>query len=132
MLVAEEHGGAGLGMGAYCALAEELGAALAPEPLIGASVAASVLRGDALSRLLDGSALVLPAWQERANRFDVGTETTIAGGLVTGTKVFVAGAGGADGFVVAAGDGLGPGDGEGGHGVGGNLPGVGVGALWAG
>ncbi len=33
------------------------------------------------------------------------------------------------GEVVAAGDGLGPGGGEGGHGVGGNLPGVGVGGF---
>ena len=106
LLVPEDHGGAGLGMGAYCALAEELGAALAPEPMIGASMCAAVLRGDALSRLLDGRMLVLPAWQERANRFDVGTETIIADGRVTGTKLFIPAAGGADGFLVAGRDGL--------------------------
>ena len=43
LLVAEDDGGAGLGLGEYCALAEELGAALAPEPLISASIAARVL-----------------------------------------------------------------------------------------
>lgn len=106
LLVAEDDGGAGQGMGAYCALTEELGAALAPEPLIGASMSAAVLRGTDLSRLLDGSALVLPAWQERANRFDVGTETIVSDGRVTGTKMFILGAGGADGFLVAGRDGL--------------------------
>jgi alkylation response protein AidB-like acyl-CoA dehydrogenase len=41
--VPEAQGGAGLGLGEACALAEELGAALVPEPLIPAMLSASLL-----------------------------------------------------------------------------------------
>ncbi len=41
--VAEAAGGSGLGMREYCALAEECGAGLVPEPLIACSMAARVL-----------------------------------------------------------------------------------------
>ena len=106
LLVGEDDGGAGLGMAEYCALAEQLGAALAPEPLVSASIAARVLRGDALSGLLSGARLVLPAWQERANRFEIGTATRIVDGRVTGRKLFIPMAGGAADFLVATVDGL--------------------------
>ena len=105
LLVAEADGGAGLGMRALCALAEELGAALAPEPLISAVLAARLLRGDALAAQLDGTRLALPAWQERANRFDVGTATRVVDGRVSGRKLFIPAAGGADDFLVATVDG---------------------------
>ncbi len=102
--VAEDRGGAGLGMGEFCALAEELGAALVPEPLIGAAMAAELLGADdALAGLLDGSRLILPAWQERANMLDAGTARA-RDGRVSGTKMFIPAAGGADTFVVVAGD----------------------------
>src|ERR1700733_4166437 len=42
--VPEDAGGAGLGMGEYCALAEELGAGLVPEPLVPCAMAARLLR----------------------------------------------------------------------------------------
>jgi len=45
--VAEERGGVGLGLSAYCALAEELGAALVPEPLIGTALVASAVDDEA-------------------------------------------------------------------------------------
>ena len=106
LLVGEDDGGAGLGMAEYCALAEELGAALAPEPLISAGIAARVLRGEALSALLAGTRLVLPAWQERANQFEIGTATRVANGHVTGRKLFIPMAGGAADFLVATADGL--------------------------
>src|SRR4249920_3416177 len=41
--IAEERGGVGLGLSAYCALAQELGAGLVPEPLIGATLSACLL-----------------------------------------------------------------------------------------
>lgn len=73
--VPEEQGGAGLGMGAFCALAEELGAALAPEPLVHGALSARLLAEvgatGPLERLVAGEALVLTAWQERAGSFDV-------------------------------------------------------------
>jgi alkylation response protein AidB-like acyl-CoA dehydrogenase len=71
----EALGGAGLGLGEACALAEELGAALVPEPLIPAMLSAAVLAaaGDQgpLPKLLAGEALVLTAWQERADTLEV-------------------------------------------------------------
>ncbi len=102
--VAEDRGGAGLGMREFCALVEELGAALVPEPLTGAAMAADLLGADAaLAGLLDGSRLILPAWQEQANTLDAGSARA-AGGRVSGVKMFIEGAGGADAFVVVAGD----------------------------
>ncbi|MCQ4158634.1 acyl-CoA/acyl-ACP dehydrogenase [Roseomonas sp. GC11] len=73
--VPEGQGGAGLGMGAFCALAEELGAALAPEPLVQGALSARLLAAlgatAPLGRLIAGESLVLTAWQERANSLDV-------------------------------------------------------------
>lgn len=102
--VAEAGGGAGLGMAEFCALAEELGAALVPEPLVGAAMAADLLGADAaLTGLLDGARLILPAWQERAGTLDPGA-TQVADGRVSGMKMFIPAAGGADAFVVIAGE----------------------------
>ena len=72
--VPEAKGGAGLGLGEACALAEELGAALVPEPLIPAMLSASLLAavgGGPLEALLAGTALPLVAWQERADTLEV-------------------------------------------------------------
>src|SRR3954454_9207686 len=55
--VPEALGGAGLGLGEACALAEELGAALVPEPLIPATLSAGLLAavgGGPLGKLLAG------------------------------------------------------------------------------
>lgn len=72
--VPEALGGAGLGLGEACALAEELGAALVPEPLIPATLSAGLLAaagGGPLDKLLSGEALVLTAWQEKADTLEV-------------------------------------------------------------
>ncbi|WP_149536575.1 acyl-CoA dehydrogenase family protein [Siccirubricoccus phaeus] len=70
--VPEAAGGAGLGLGEACALAEELGAALVPEPLIPAMLSAAILAGTPrLAPLLAGEAVLLTAWQERADRLEV-------------------------------------------------------------
>ncbi len=70
----EEAGGAGLGLGEACALAEELGGALVPEPLIPAMLSASLLAAvgaGPLERVVAGEALVLTAWQERPDTLEV-------------------------------------------------------------
>ena len=65
LLVAEDNGGSGLGVQEFCALTEELGAALVPEPLIPAAMAAMLLPADHLQAVLSGEKIVLPAWQEK-------------------------------------------------------------------
>jgi alkylation response protein AidB-like acyl-CoA dehydrogenase len=103
----EAAGGSGLGMRAFAALAEELGAGLVPEPLIPAAMAARVLSGAPLAALLAGESIVIPAWQERPNSLATGTDTVLHEGRLTGRKLFVPMAGGADFFLVSARGGLG-------------------------
>lgn len=95
--VPEAEGGAGLGMGEMCALAEELGAGLTPEPLVHAALSAALLAAaddkTALAPLLAGEAVVLTAWQERA-------DTLAAPGTPDAPRVFIPMAGGADRFLL--------------------------------
>ena len=95
--VPEAAGGAGLGLGEMGALAEELGGALAPEPLIPATISATLLAAAGaqaeLGKLLSGESLVLTAWQERADTLDV------PGGRDAARK-FIPFAGGADAFLL--------------------------------
>ncbi|MDR3532440.1 MAG: acyl-CoA/acyl-ACP dehydrogenase [Rhodopila sp.] len=103
LMVPEDSGGSGLGMRAFCALAEELGASLVPEPLIGAAMAARVMPADRLTDVLAGDRIVLPAWQEKPHSIDVAPGgTVVRNGKVTGKKLFVAMAAGADAFLVTA------------------------------
>ncbi len=104
--VPEAQGGSGLGVQEYCALAEELGAGLVPEPFISSVTAAGALTGAALSELVAGSRVIIPAWQERANSLDTVGDTTLAGGRANGRKVFIPMAAGADAFVVSGRGGL--------------------------
>jgi alkylation response protein AidB-like acyl-CoA dehydrogenase len=90
----------------YCALAEECGAGLLPEPLIPCSIAARVLAGAELGRLLAGDAIVIPAWQEQANSLALDGGTVLGDGRVSGHKRFVPMAAGADAFLVSAAGGL--------------------------
>lgn len=106
LLVPEAQGGSALGMREYCALTEQLGAGLAPEPLIQASMAASLLQGDDLAAQLSGERLVLPAWQERANTLDTVGDTVIGESTVSGRKRFIPMAAGADAFLVSGKGGL--------------------------
>ena len=102
----EAAGGAGLGVTEFCALAEELGAGLRPEPLINAACSAVALPPEELAGVLAGDTVVLPAWQEAADTIQIGRDTVIEDGHVTGRKVFVAMAAGADAFLVTVRDGL--------------------------
>ncbi|WP_372622149.1 acyl-CoA dehydrogenase family protein [Falsiroseomonas sp.] len=70
----EERGGAGLGMAECCALTEELGRGLVPEPLVEGMLSAALLAAageeEVLGRLLSGRALPLTAWQEAPDSLD--------------------------------------------------------------
>src|SRR5262245_46825388 len=100
--VAEEAGGSGLGMREYCALAEECGAGLLPEPLIPCAIAARVLGGGERDRLLAGDTIIIPAWQEQPNSIALDRGTVLRDGRVSGHKRFVPMAAGADAFLVSA------------------------------
>lgn len=91
----EDRGGIGLGMAEYCALAEELGRALVPEPLIPAILAASLLDDATLPQHLSGDLLVLPAVLDGA--LGPHPTATLAAGAMASA---VAGGGGADAFLI--------------------------------
>jgi alkylation response protein AidB-like acyl-CoA dehydrogenase len=95
--VAEQKGGAGLGMAEFCAIAEELGAALAPEPLVPAALSAALLAAAGapaqLARLLDGSEYIATAWQEAP-------AALTAPSNAHAPRRFIPYAGGASGFLV--------------------------------
>ena len=101
----EDKGGVGLGTLPLCALAEELGRGLVPEPLIPAVLAASMLEGDALEAHLGGTRLVLPAWQDSRKALMPDDPLSIENGTVTARKLNVSGAAGADDFLVIGSDG---------------------------
>ncbi|GGC36160.1 acyl-CoA dehydrogenase [Siccirubricoccus deserti] len=93
----EALGGAGLGLGEACALAEELGAGLVPEPLIPAMLSAGLLAAaggkGALPVLLAGEVVVLTAWQEHPDTLEVP-------GTPDASRRFLPMAAGADFFLV--------------------------------
>jgi alkylation response protein AidB-like acyl-CoA dehydrogenase len=104
--VAEDNGGSGLGVRELCGLAEELGAGLVPEPLIPAAMAAVLLPPDHLAEVLSGDRIVLPAWQEQPNSLALSGATELRDGKLSGRKVFVPMAAGADAFLVTVPHGL--------------------------
>jgi alkylation response protein AidB-like acyl-CoA dehydrogenase len=107
LMIPEDAGGSGLGLREFCALTEELGASLIPEPLIGAAMAARLLPETHLADVLTGDRIVLPAWQEGPHSLDVAAGgTSVSGGKVSGKKLFVAMGAGADAFLVTTTDGL--------------------------
>ena len=107
--LAESAGGSALGVCELVALAEGLGAALVPEPILTTTVIAPLLAAPGLDAelqaVLAGRLLVAPAWAESANTLDAPPATRFDGGRVTGVKRFVA-AGGAHAFLVDTRDGL--------------------------
>jgi alkylation response protein AidB-like acyl-CoA dehydrogenase len=106
LLVSEASGGSGLGVQEFCALTEELGASLVPEPLIPAAFAAMLLPADHLGAVLSGERIVLPAWQEKPHSIAVDGSCALSGGRLHGHKMFVAMAAGADAFLVTVTGGL--------------------------
>jgi alkylation response protein AidB-like acyl-CoA dehydrogenase len=107
LMIPEDSGGSGLGVSEFCALSEELGASLIPEPLIAAAMAARLLPESHLADVLSGDRIVLPAWQEKPHSLDPAAGGTIvANGRITGKKLFVGMAAGADAFLVTTPGGL--------------------------
>ena len=92
LAVSEDAGGTGLGMAEMVALAEEIGRACAPEPVIGCALSALLLAAAGetalLPQLLAGEAVVLTAWQDRANTLSLAASAD-------GARAFVPMAGGA-------------------------------------
>ncbi len=72
LMVTEAAGGTGLGHAEMVALAEEIGRACAPEPLTAVQLAAHLLEA-AGQAMPGGEAVVLPAWQDRANALEPAT-----------------------------------------------------------
>jgi len=104
--ISEDDGGSGLGMQEYCALLEGLGRGLVPEPILFTSISANVLKGEDLSKLLDGSQIILPAWQEKINTLAPVGSTHCLKGKITGRKILVPMAEGADAFIISTPEGL--------------------------
>ncbi len=104
--VPEQRGGTGLDVSALCAIAEELGAALSPEPFICSAVAAPLLPDSSIGGVLTGERIVVPAWQERPSGLDVVGGSRFRAGRVSGTKRFVPLGDSAHAFLVTTGDGL--------------------------
>jgi alkylation response protein AidB-like acyl-CoA dehydrogenase len=116
ILVPEQYGGLGLGCTEMAIVASGTAAALIPEPLTAAAVLAArtiiggdneALKQELLASLVSGDMIPALAWQERAGILDVSAvsvraEPFEAAVKLNGGKHFVAGAAGADGFVVSA------------------------------
>jgi len=116
VLVPEAYGGLGLGLAEAAIVARGLARELVPEPLTAAAVLATgalvagdnrELQQELLPQIVAGDLLPALAWQERAGTLDVTAINTQAvaaegGWRLNGEKRFIAGAAGADGYIVAA------------------------------
>lgn len=114
LLLSEELGGYGLGAREQAVLSEALGRALIAEPVSTASVLASVLLNESprsaetvrlAAGLIDGSAVVVPAWLDAAGPAGVepvSAEATSDGLALFGKKRLVEGARSATDFLVFA------------------------------
>src|SRR5688572_2954569 len=112
----ERYGGMGLGLTETAIVAEGLAGALAPEPYTASAVLAAgalaacdneALKEELLPRIVSGQYLPALAWQEAPGKIDAAHIAAVAtpfeGGFrLNGTKRYVVGAAGADGYVVAA------------------------------
>lgn len=112
----ERYGGMGLGLTETAIVAEGLGRALAPEPYTASAVLAAGalaagdnegLKQELLPRIVSGEYLPALAWQESPGTIDAAHVCAVAtpfeGGFrLNGTKRYVVGAAGADGYLVAA------------------------------
>ena len=122
ILVAEDHGGLGLGLTEMATVVEELGAGLMADPLVPVALGTRLIGhaagwtggGERLAAIAEGRSLPVAAWQEGLGGIDPTAIATQArpdgeGWRLQGRKRFVAGAAAAAGFIVSArvGDGAG-------------------------
>jgi alkylation response protein AidB-like acyl-CoA dehydrogenase len=111
----ERHGGLGLSLSEMAVIAEGLGGAVAPEPIIEvATLAAGVLcrapdgiAEEILPRMAAGDVIPALAWQETDGSLDpeclaTSVQTTRGTTRLNGVKAFVPHADAADGFIVSA------------------------------
>lgn len=117
ILVPEAYGGVGLGLAEAAIVAGGLARSLAPEPYTATAVLAvraldaagsEALKTLLLPQIASGALIASLAWQERAGVLDSNAVETVAipfegGYRVNGVKRFIAGAAGADGYLVTAG-----------------------------
>lgn len=104
MRVGEEAGGLGLGMRETCELARVLGRGLVPEPVLSAITAGALLQENMPEEAMTGAQVIVTAWQDAPGGLEWrgGAE----GGRLSGRKVAVQGAAGADLFAVVTGAGV--------------------------
>ena len=116
IVIPEEHGGMGLGLTDAAIVAEGLARSLAPEPFTAAAVLAAetltlcdnqALKRELLPAFVAGEHVFALAWQESPGATDadhIATRATpFEGGYrLSGTKRYVAGAAGADSYIIAA------------------------------
>jgi len=115
VLIPEEHGGLGLGLGAAAVIIEQLGRALYPEPYSASAVTATLalLHGDndglkqrLLPRLAAGEIIASLAWQDERGGLELDQCAVLArelrGGLVLDGESRFVPTPGADGYIVAA------------------------------
>jgi len=111
-MLPEDDGGMGLGLAEVAVVAGGLAAGLLPEPFTASAILPLLLlsgsenaglRDELIPEILTGEILAAVAWQEDANVIDPRHTTARAeSGVLNGTKRFIAGAAGADGFIVSA------------------------------
>lgn len=108
MMVPEAQGGLGLGMAAYCAVAEELGRELAVSPMLSTGLLAPALleeRSDLLQAIVAGEVIVALATEEGAHHGAPVRATAAAaqgGWQVVAAKRYVPDAPDADWFLLTA------------------------------
>ena len=107
--VPEENGGLGMGLAAGGVIAEEVGRVIAPEPVVvTVGLSLGLIRRlcpehAMMEQLVEGATVLAAAWQERGpNGGPAEPSCRYADGKLTGSKGWVAGAGGARGFLVVA------------------------------
>lgn len=104
MRVSEQAGGLGLGMRETCELARVLGRGLLPEPVLSAIMAGALLQDALPEAAMAGTEVIVTAWQDATGH--LGWQGGATDGVLTGRKVAVQGAAGADLFAVLTGAGV--------------------------
>ena len=102
LVISEQHGGAGLAFSDLAVLLEELGASLAPTPMVESAISSRILdrfgsesiKTELLPQIAAGGVLITTAIVERNASWDTTIATTVAtatnsGLIVTGEKRFV-------------------------------------------
>lgn len=113
--VPEDQGGLGMGLAAGGVIAEEVGRVIAPEPVVvTVGLSLGLLRRlcpehSLMERIIGGETVLAVAWQERGPNGGLAEASCrFADGKLTGSKAWVVGAVGANGFLVTADSDAGP------------------------